>query len=293
MNQKRDYVDTITDGLRIVKDYANLLQIYEGRIVPTTIIRRINAIPDLKVRFQSLMKQADDNKAAKILFFISARPAISMFDLYCEMNKGKSQGKLSMNELWQIIGILSQCNLVHFANNRSIKSDSTTLFSFIHVPAFGSKMPKQEVTNAVFKSIRPYFLQRIKQLFASEEEQRAIYHIFTELMKNKYVDFECVREEHGKTVAMKILRLADSLEPFVRINEDSSGFSLDKETSGLNHILVDSLMYSMLTQNEALGMYNLTISDLVAKDKPWATEIAEGAKMIAEGLVQQHMKAWF
>jgi len=111
-------------------------------------------------------------------------------------------------------------------------------------------------------------------------------------MGTNYVDFEKVRAEHGKTVAMKLLRLADSLEPFIKINKDSSGFSLDKETSGLNHILVDSLLYSMLTQNEALGMYNQVISDLVEKDKSWAKEIAEESKSIVDSLVQQNMKSW-
>jgi len=293
MISKRDYIDTITDGLKIVRDYANVLQNYEGRIIPTTIVRRINAVPDLQIRFQGIMKQAADNKAAKILFIISAKPAISMYELYVELNKGKLQHKINLDELWEIIEILSRCNLIHLTNNRSITNDSTTLFSFIHVPVFDPKIEGKNETNAVFKSMRPYFLQRIKELFVTEEEREAIYLIFKGLMKDNYVDFERVRGEHGKTVAMKLSRFADSLEPFVKITNDSLGFSLDKETSGLNHIMMDSLMYSMLAHNEALGMYNQVISDLISKDRPWAKEIAADAKIITENLIQQNMKAWF
>jgi hypothetical protein len=83
------------------------------------------------------------------------------------------------------------------------------------------------------------------------------------------------------------------MEPFVRINKDSLGFSLEKDTSGLNHILVDSLCYAMLTQNESLGMYNQVISDLIMRDKPWATEIAAESKVIVENLVQQNLKPWY
>jgi DNA-binding MarR family transcriptional regulator len=292
MADKRDYVATVEDGLKIVKDYANLLQDWNGRIVPKTIVRRINAIPDVKVRFESIMKQASEFKAAKILFAISARPGISMSELLTELNKGKTD-KFTIDELWQIIDILAKNNLIHLANNRFVTSDSTTLYSFIHMPVFDSKMSGHAETNAVFKSMRPYFLQRIKELFVNEEEQQAIYHVFTGLMKDTFVDFEKVREEHGKTVSMKLLRLADSMEPFVRIDKDSLGFSLEKDTSGLNHILVDSLCYSMLTQNESLGMYNQVISDLIARDKPWATEIAAESKVIVEKLVQQNLKPWY
>lgn len=293
MISKRDYMSTVTDGLKIIRDYANVLQNYAGRIIPRTIVRRINAVPDLQTRFRGLMKQAEDNRAAKILFIITAKPAISLYQLYRELNKGKSQYKTSLDELWEIIEILTQCNLIHLTNNRSITNDSTTLFSFIHIPVFDSKMPNQDETNAVLKSMRPYLLQRIKELFVTEQEREAIYLIFRGLMKDNYVDFERVRGEYGKTVAMKLARFVDSLEPFVKISNDSLGFSLDKETSGLNHIVVDSLMYSMLAHNESLGMYNQVISDLVGKDKHWAKEIAADAKIITENLIQQNMKAWF
>ena len=137
-------------------------------------------------------------------------------------------------------------------------------------------------------------LYKNKRCFSAVFFIFAVFAVLPYLFRKFFlVDFDEVGEEHGKTVSRKLLRLADTMEPFVRINDDSSGFNLEKSTSGLNHILVDSLCYSMLTQNESLGMYNNVISDLIKKDKPWAEEIAEESKIIVEQLVQQNLKQWY
>lgn len=291
MVDRRDYIDTIKEGLRIVKDDANLLQTYAGRIIPTTVIRKINSIPDLRIRFKTIMEHSD-TIIAKMLIAISSKPAISVYELYSDLNK-KAKHKITMDDVWQTVSILVTSNLVHIANSRSVLKDSTRLFSFIHIPFLASKSANRDETNAILRSIKPYLLQLIKELFVEPEERDAIYNVFNDLMKKEHIDLDSVGKEYGKTMMNKLLVLGRSIEPFVRVNTDFRSLSLNQHNVGLNKILIDSLLYSTLTQNEALEVYSQTISTLVEKDQPWAEEVADEARYFVSDLIKQNIKTGF
>ena len=285
MANRSDYIDTIKEGLRIVRDDANLLQTYEGRIIPTTVIRKINSIPDLRIRFRTIMKRSD-TIIAKILIAITSKPAISIYELYSDLAE-KAKHKLSMDDVWQTVSILATNNLVHLANSRSVLKDSTRLFSFIHIPFLASETINRDETNAVLRSIKPYLLQLIKELFVTLEEREAVYNVFNDLMKTEHIDLDSVEKEYGKTIRAKLLVLGRSIEPFVTIDTDYRGLNLNRHNIALNKILIDSLLYSTLTQNEGLEVYSQTISTLVEKDKPWVAEVEDEVKSLTSALIQQ------
>jgi DNA-binding MarR family transcriptional regulator len=285
MNNTALFKKTVHEGLRILKDDSTILQSYEGRLIPTSVYRKIKSIPELNARFETIMKH-QDTTVANILIAINQKPAITVGELCQDLNK-HSKHKITVDDVWDMASLLIPSNLVQTTSGRSAAKEDKSFFSFIHIPFLEQTNTSRKQTNAVLRSIKPYLLHLIKELFVKDDERRAVYNIFNDLMKKDYKDFESIEREYSKNIERKIVVISRLLEPFVAIDKDYNGISLNKDTTGLNKVLIDSLLYSVLTQNDGLAIYNNAIAALVEKDKPWATDIENEVQTLTTALIKE------
>jgi hypothetical protein len=155
---------------------------------------------------------------------------------------------------------------------------------------YSSKTQDIKEANAVLRGMNPYLLQQVKELFSDEDDRQAILATLQTLMKSKQVNFEDLGRDYGKTIERKMLRFALDLEPFALIKEDYSGFVLNEEKVGLNDIIINSLIYSVMARNDALDVYANAIAGLVEKDRSWYGEVAEESKDLTRELISKNQR---
>lgn len=80
-----------------------------------------------------------------------------------------------------------------------------------------------------------------------------------------------------------------STEPFVKLDAKLNTLSLNQNNFAINKILLDSLLYSLVTQDEGMGIYATTIARLVEKDAPWASRVQNEVKELTNELMQQSL----
>jgi len=285
MQDKSDYIKTIKDGLRLVMDDVSLLQLIGDRVIPSTVIRMMSTNSEMTDRFNTLMKN-DSTQVAKILIAISAKPGITVQDLYSEL-KNKSAYPLNLDDVWQSISILATNKLVHYANSKSVESESTRLFSFIHLPYIDRGKGELDETNAVLRGIKPYLLQLLTELFETKPERDAAKATISNLMNGQTVLLDEVEREYDATFMRKMLVFCRSTEPFVKLDSKFNMLTLNQNNFAINKILLDSLLYSLVTQDEGMGIYATTIANLVEKDAPWASRVENEVKALTNELIQQ------
>lgn len=294
INNKNDYTEAIKEGLMIIKDKANIVQEYEGKLIPNTIIRKINSNQDLKQSFDTILKQSESSITAKILLAITAKPAITISELHKTLKSRKSTQEIDIGQIKELVDILVARNLVQVSMSVSANENSTKLYSFTHLPYFTEKMAGSKETNAIVRSMKPYLLQRIEDLFVKPEEKDAVYNVFNQFMDKKEIYFDDIMSEYNnRTFHNKMLILANDLKPFVSLEDDFSGFRLNNENRGLNDLFINSIQFSILTQKESyesLGIYSQAMTDIIEKDKFQTEEIAEEAMNLANDITYQNMK---
>jgi DNA-binding MarR family transcriptional regulator/hemoglobin-like flavoprotein len=287
MGDKSDYIDAVTEALSIIKDRTNLVQDYEGSIVPTTLIRLISEEPELKTVFDKMLKDKH-TVTAQLLRAISAKPSISLAELKADISK---EGRHSKEDIEETIYELASKNLIHMANSRSASKESTKLFSFIHVPYLYSKRTNDaKEANALLRGMNPYLLQQVKELFSSEEDGEAVVDTLRGLTMKKEIYFDDLGREYDKTFERKMFRFALDLEPFAQIKPDQSGFALNEDKAGLNDIIINSLIYSTIARNDALDVYASAISGLAERDTSWSIEVIDEAKDLTDELIGRNQK---
>jgi len=284
MNDREAYKETITQGLKVLKDDANLLRDYKGYLIPTSLYRRINSAEDLGPMFDSVMEHQDSN-LANILIAINQKPAITTYELWNDINKSPNRKhKMTLEDVWNMVSLLIPENLVQATSSNPVAKENTSLFSFLHVPVLEQKDINRKRTNAVLRNIKPYLLHVVKELFTDIEERKAVYAIYSELIKYNEIEFEQVEKTYGNPIARKIAVTSRLLEPFVTINKEYTRLYLNKDTIGLNKVLLDSLLYSLLTTtvDDSVLIYNNAIAALVEKDKEWAKDIDSATKSLSD-----------
>jgi hypothetical protein len=287
MGDKGDYIDAVYEAVDILRDRTNLIQDYEGSIVPTNVIRLISNEPELKTVFDKMLKDKH-TVTAQLLRAISAKPSISIAELCTDIN---NKGKHNKDDIESAINELASKNLIHLASTRSGSKETTKLFSFIHVPyLYSAKAKEAKEANALLKGQNPYLLQQIKELFPSKTDGDAVVKALRDLMEEKEVIFDDLGREYDRTFERKMFRLALDLEPFAIIKEDQSGFILNQNKAGLNDIIINSLIYSTIARNDALDVYADAISGLVERDKSWKSDAIEQAKEFTEELISKNQK---
>lgn len=288
MVDKSEYVETIKDGLQLVMEDTSILQLQGKHVVPATIIRQMSDNSEMSERFKTIMNY-DSTQVAKMLITISSKPGITVRDLFSDL-KSKSNHTLNISDIWQSISILATNKLVHFANSKSVENDSTRLYSFIHIPYINTGKGKQDETNAVLRGIKPYLLQLITELFETQTDRDAVKIIIRKLLKGETVSIDEIEKEYDRTLMKKILILGRSTEPFVKLDGQLNSLSINQNNFAVNKILLDSLLYSVVTQNEGLGIYAQTIASLVEKDSPWTAQVQSEVKEITNALIEPNLK---
>lgn len=285
MNNKSIYKEIISDTLRIMVDQAKIMieDPESNRIVPRTILRRLNEGKDLYEAFHRLLGLADENPTAALLLIITAQPGITMDELYARMRRDK-QIDIKYEELNSAVDQMTKKGLIHTASGVYKR-----LWAFTQVPYVtqtGSSR-KNEI-NAILKGINPSLLAKIEETMVEEVEKQALQNILERLTQKKMVEFDSLENEYGKGFSRKLIRLSDYLSPFVIIDQDFTGLKVANEQ--LSSIVLDITRYSILAGNDALGEYATLLSDLVRKDTDFKSQLLQSTESIEAEFLDRGMK---
>lgn len=287
MSNKDLYRGIISDTLKIMVDQAKIMvrEPESGRIIPRTIMRRLNNAEDLHVSFVRLLKLANENNpTATLLLIITAQPGITMDDLYHKLTKEKWIF-VKYEEFSDAIRQLVLKGLIHTASTGT----QTRLYAFTQVPYIVQTDAKHKnEINAVLKGLNPSLLAKIEETMNNVSDKEALQNILENLVEDKYVQFDSVENEHGKEFSRKLIRLSEYLSPFVETEQDMSGFKVAKEE--LSSIVLDVSRYSVLTGNAALSEYSTLVSDLVTKDTDFKNKLVQSARLIEDTFLDRGIK---
>ncbi len=287
MVDKTDYISAVEGALKTLKDRTNIIQEYEGAIVPTNVIRLISEEKEVKTVFDKMLTD-DSTITSRLLRAISAKPSISVYEISAAINK---EGRHSKEDIVATIRELARKNLIHMANSRYASEDCAKLFSFVHVPYLYSDRAKEaKEANALLRGMNPYLLQQVRDLFPTKGEGDAVIEKLRLLMADKEIELDNLSLEYGKIFERKMYRFAWDLEPFVNITPDQSRIVLNKRNSALNNIVINTLIYSIIARNDALDVYTNVISGLAEHDKSWSDEAIDEAKDMTNTLTSKNQK---
>jgi hypothetical protein len=255
-----------------------------GRIIPRTILRRLNEAKDLQGSFNRLLQLANEkNPAAILLLTITAKPGITMEDLYHNLTNEKWIF-VNWEEFADAIRQLVGKGLIHTA-----VGNQTRLYAFTQIPYViqTGNTPRNEI-NAILKGVNPSLLAKIEETMLNEEDKNALQVTLEKLTRDKTIDFDSLENEYGKMFSRRLIGLSEYLSPFVTVEKDYSGLKVEK--GGLSSIVLDISRYSVLTGNEALNEYSTLLSDLVTKDIDFKNKLVESAQSIEEIFLNRGVK---
>ncbi|HPY72455.1 MAG: hypothetical protein PHN90_02980 [Methanothrix sp.] len=287
MSNKDLYRDIISDTLKVMVDHANIMieDPETGRIIPRTILRRLKDAKDLQEAFKSLLSLATDkNPTANLLLIITAKPGVTMDELYHNLTNDK-RIFITHEEFADAIRQLVGKGLIHTAAT----GNQTRLYAFTQIPYIVQKdsMQKNEI-NAILKGVNPSLLAKIEETMYTEEDRAALQNTIEVLIRDKAVQFDSLDDEYGREFSRKMILLSDYLSPFVETEKDVSGLRVAKED--LSSIVLDISRYSVLTGNEALNQYSTLLSDLVTKDSDFKNKLLSSAQSIETTFLDRGIK---
>ncbi len=293
MSDKDEYRKVIREGLDITSRYTKLIQDYDGRLVPTTIIRKADSIgTDFTKKFKHLLKNKDTT-VSKVLMIINAKPGMTVGTLKNELyNANKESNNVnkkffSKSSVEDIISTLITSNLAQITVSGSAHSDDRKLYAFTHLPYFA---PLTNTANSILRNMKPYILQRINELFYSETERQMAIEIFQKLNKEKQLLMDVIEGDYGRVIVRKFSVLSQYLKPFIDTDKDLSMLTLKADRNMVNEIVISSLLYSLVTQEDSLSIYNETIENMVEKDIPVATKLTEEAENLVKDIIKDNIK---
>jgi len=161
-----------------------------------------------------------------------------------------------------MVNLLINQNLIHPSNN-STDRQSMKLFSFMHIPFIKKNDPDSQTANALIKTYEPHILSEIETVFSTDSEKEHLLSLVKDIQSKKKLQFERIDSEYGKQFGRKFLITASKLSPIFDISKDLEFIS--KRTTRLKKILLNILEYSLITQNEALGIYSPLLSEFVER----------------------------
>ncbi|AKB80674.1 hypothetical protein MSBR3_0096 [Methanosarcina barkeri 3] len=284
------YTNSINDAVDILVNQAKVVEKLEGdRLVPKTVMREVNEAPDIKVAFDTILKfsKKENNYVSNVLLAIIANPGITIQGLY---NKVKSSTNIELNQLESVITNLAGKGFVHIARSLYSKDLNTVkLYAFSHIPHFEKSKSSNDdnlvgEANAVSKGMEPWILSSIKDFFPSNDEKIQLYEILNYLLKEKEISFDDIEDKSDKRLSRKMGAWSYTLKPFIESDED---FSLIKiPDSRLGEIILDTLQFSLLTSNDALGIYNSAMSNFISKDGDLMKRVEEDAAILKKELLK-------
>jgi len=294
IDNKDVYKNSINEAIDVLVDKAKIVERLDGgRLVPRTILRNVEEGKDIDKLFKNILKFSteENNSAATILVSITAKPGITVDDLYRNI---KLSLDIEKKSLQNIIAALANKGLLHIARSSFSKDSNTTkLFAFSHIPFIQSRSPnyaniEDTEANAVLKGMEPWILSSIKDFFQEQDEKQKLYNILNKLLKEKQVEFDDIEMEYGKTTSRKVGAWSYTLNPFI---ESDKNFSCIKiSDTRLGRLILDILQYSLFTANDALGIYASVLSNIVSKDLNIIETIERDAVILKRDIMEKQMK---
>lgn len=285
------YTNSINDSINVLVNQAKVMEKLEGdRLVPKTIMREVNEAPDIKVAFDTVLKfsKKENNQVSNILLSIIANPGITIQELYIKI---KPSTNIELNQLESVITNLAGKGFVHIARSLYSKDLNTVkLYAFTHIPHFGKSKSSYDENivgeaNAVSKGMEPWILSSIKDFFPNNDEKIQLYEVLSYLLKEKEISFDDIEDKSDKKISRKVGAWSYTLKPFIESDDDFSMIRIPD--SRLGEIILDTLQFSLLTSNDALGMYNSAISNFISKDGNLMKRIEEDAAILKKEFLKK------
>lgn len=289
MADKSEYRDVINSGVDILLKQARIIDNFEGRLMPRTVIRKIKSFPEIEEKFRFIVKNAESgNLAASVLLAITARPGITMHELSAEINKNR-QSKISESDSNIAVTTLSSVGLVHVSRSYHPEGSPLRLHAFTQIPYLADKSSESTEANAIIKGLQPSMLTTVNELFPSLEEKNYLYNIINRLSDKRCVSLDEIEKEYNKPFARKVTLLSNTaLKPFMRI--DPSFVNLELVDSKLAEIVFNIVQYSMLTNNKSLDIYSQTLSDMIFRDKKYYKTVESDASVLKKELLTDDLR---
>lgn len=291
MTDKKEYTKVIKKGIDILENQARIVTLYEDEyLIPRTIIRRVESIPEIEEKFAFLMKNAKSgNLAAQILLTVTAHPGITTEDLFDEMNKNNKLSATEDNaEIDRAIKYLSDVGLIDVSRSYYPENSPLRLHAFTQIPHLESNFSNSSEANAAIKGIQLSLLSTVNELFPRNEEKELFYSIINELAVKKSISLDQI-EGDNRSFGRKIELLANTaMKPFVII--DPSFSYLELSNSKLTKIFFEVVQNSMLNSKESLSIYSSMLDDTVVRDVNYYRTIEADAQDFVEDLRKQSFK---
>lgn len=296
MTDKKEYAKVIKKGLDILENEARIVTPYEDEyLIPRTIIRRVESLPEIEEKFAFLMKNAKSgNLAAQILLTVTAHPGITTDDLFEEINKNSKLSATEENtEIERAIKYLSDVGLLDVSRSYYPENSPLRLHAFTQIPHLESNFSNLSKTNsseanAAIKGIQLSLLTTVNELFPRNEEKELFYSIINELADKKSISLDQI-EGDNRSFGRKVELLANTaMKPFVII--DPSFSYLELSNSKLTKIFFEVVQNSMFNNKESLSIYSSMLDDTVVRDVNYYRTIEADAKEFVEDLRKQSFK---
>lgn len=258
-SNKSKYYEITSNALTILKDKTQIIEEYEGRIIPTTLLRTIRENREMKTEFDTILKNADqENIVAKVLILINAKPGITTRDLLYEFKK-RSFLDFNIKYVEDIVEKLCNKNLIYIASNTHDKS-LRMLYSFAHLPHLIGEDISIKHANTLVRTYEPHLLSELESSFTNDEKKN-LNEIISKLNKNKTLSFDEI-EGYGKKFSRKMmLFVASQLNPILDISVDEN--YIKPKNAEIEKIMLGTLQYSLIARDKAFGVYSGMLASLV------------------------------
>ncbi len=285
---KSAYKKSIATGIDILLNQSNIIEVYEGRLIPRTILRKIKSIPDIENKFKFLLNRAKEgNTAATILLAVTANPGITLDDLHREMNVTK---QVEYNEIESTLTTLLKSGLIYPSHSK-YSSSNVCYYSFTQIPYLIDGSSESAKANAILKNIEPNILTKINDLFPDIEEKNKLYDVINKLSIEKSIELESIEKEYDKVFATKMVMLCtSSISPFIKL-DDKSYKNIVVEGSSISEIILNVIQFSVQTNNKSIDVYSQALSDMLMRDKKYYKKIGSDAIEFKKDMYNINMKS--
>ena len=267
-----DYETIINKTLGLLKEKVGVITEFEGRLIPYGYSRVIEEVQDLKTRLGILLKYAEEgNILSKILLLIHANPGITTKQIMDNLQRDKII--LDKYEVENAINSLQGGGLVIAGTQ---PGDVTVYYSFLHVPYItpyrGSKLDIPEKCikdlNTVIRTYIVHVLSVVRKTFRDPEQLKGLIKILEKLAKGKTLSVDDLKASFDNKFIYSLVGFITQLEPFINIDYKNWIFKLKEDTEStafISKLILDLLVYELLTGSEALNMYANILTDVVIR----------------------------
>ncbi len=283
MTDESTYRSNVRAIVDLLVNKTGVVVEFEGRFFPEFIIRKIQELPEIQEKFRYIVKEANQgNKAARILLLVISEPGVTLDGIISKLKKRVDPG-ISARDIEIAISMLAREGLIHVAKLRA--SGLTRLYSFTHIPFIGVDSPEAYEVNSVLRSIEPWLLSHVEEFFYGEEKKHLIS-ILEKIVSKGYYEIDSIENEYGRKFLLKTIRFVERVSPILTTDNEYTIIRINPSYKELARIIIDTTYYSLLTGNEALGLYAPVLSDTIERDKNIVKKLLDEATELKTELMK-------